>query len=87
MLKWSTISNACENSSHKIKINIIVQSPALFLYITVSEKVSRYTVSKNGFIQITASEHIEISFTNPNCSIDIDPAVDVRIITVNDFMK
>ncbi|KAG5679138.1 hypothetical protein PVAND_008730 [Polypedilum vanderplanki] len=85
-LRFSFSSNKCEKEKHQIFIEIKIDSPAVFIYITFNhENIKKYRLSKNGFIQVSPIQNVQLTFDNPNChwNITID---DLKIKTFNKYL-
>lgn len=59
----------CERENHKISLEIKIQSPAIFMFISLKHDViKKYRLSRNGFMQFEPIQIVQITFKNPNCS-------------------
>lgn len=68
-------------------MEISVQYPALFVYITINNDVlSEYTLSKNGYIQLQAIDTVSVNYYNMNCNSVILERRNIKIKTVNRYM-
>ncbi|KAH8283203.1 hypothetical protein KR054_008690 [Drosophila jambulina] len=77
-----TTGNVVRNS---ISISIQVKRPAVFVYLELL-KPYRYTLSENGFMQTTPMHVVYLTFDATSCARLLRKS-DLRVLTVNDFMK
>lgn len=87
-LKIDIVRESCNSttSSQEMMLTVNVSAPAIFVYIQLHHpQIENYNLSKNGFIQIEPIENVNITITNPDCSVPVKPE-HFRIQTVNDFM-
>lgn len=87
-LQYEVKINKCDAQTHihSAKIQIKVSAPAIFVYIQLkNQNIEHYKLSKNGFIQLTKLDWVQISFFNKNCAMTFDND-DIDISTVNDFI-
>lgn len=79
-------SNRCDNESHRITMEIKIQAPAIFMSIALMhDKIKKYQLSRNGFIQLEPIQVIQVTFRNPNCNSTVTEA-DFETKTLNQFM-
>lgn len=87
-LQYEVKINKCDARSnvHSAKIQIKISAPAIFVYIQLKNPhIEHYKLSKNGFIQMTTVDYVQISFFNRNCTMAFGTD-DIDISTVNDFI-
>ncbi|KAG4075854.1 hypothetical protein HA402_003680 [Bradysia odoriphaga] len=90
-LKVQNIRQDIDDSSldgyRTIIFDIIVEAPALFVYIQIQhDAISRFVLTDNGFMQFERNRTIGINFYDPTGSLTIDDR-NIRILTVNQFMN
>lgn len=62
----------CTKGSHKISLEVSVNSPAIYMSISlVHENITKYKLSKNGFMQFEPIQVVEVTFENPGCAQEI----------------
>ncbi|KAG5671762.1 hypothetical protein PVAND_001941 [Polypedilum vanderplanki] len=86
-LRFTFSSNKCENGKHRTSIEIKIDTPAVFVYITFNHKnIKKYRLSNNGFIQISSIQNVELAFDNPNCQWNItNDALNIK--TLNKYLS
>lgn len=83
------MNNGCnsETGHHETTVKVTVTAPAVFVYIQIKhEEIHKFELSRNGFIQVKPIENLTISFSNPNCVLNIEEE-NIIILTVNDFVN
>lgn len=76
----------CTKGSHKISLEVSVNSPAIYLSISlVHEKITKYKLSKNGFMQFDPIQVVEVTFENPGCVQEIK-VEHFKAYTLNKFL-
>ncbi|KAI8046391.1 beta-mannosidase [Drosophila gunungcola] len=88
-LEYEISSRNCLNTSdvirNSVSISIQVKRPAAFVYLELL-KPYRYTLSENGFMQTTPMHVVYLTFDAPSCAWLLRKS-DIRVLTVNDFMR
>lgn len=87
-LQYEVKINKCDAQTnvHSARIQIKISAPAIFVYIQLKNpNIEHYKLSKNGFIQLTTVDYVQISFFNRNCAMAFG-SDDIDISTVNDFI-
>ncbi|XP_017085650.1 beta-mannosidase [Drosophila eugracilis] len=88
-LEYEIASRTCYNTTdfirNSISISIQVKRPALFVYLELL-KPYRYTLSENGFMQTVPMHVVYLTFDAPLCAWLLRKT-DIRVLSVNDFMK
>ncbi|GAB0088016.1 hypothetical protein DMENIID0001_023910 [Sergentomyia squamirostris] len=80
-------SNRCSFSVSQISLEVKARAPAVFVYLQINNSaIESYTLSKNGYIQLEPIQMIRLEFENDNCE-TVLPRRDIRILTINDFLK
>lgn len=79
-------SNKCENSLNRISMTIKTERPALFVHIVLNHpEIKKYKLSNNGFIQVEPVSLVQLTFTNPDCALNVTvDAIDIR--TLNKYL-
>lgn len=86
-LRTTFSSNKCEKGKHQISIEIKIDTPAVFVYITLNhENIKKYRLSKNGFIQVSPIQNVQLTFDNPNCQWNVtNDALNIK--TLNKYLS
>ncbi|XP_033163416.1 beta-mannosidase-like isoform X1 [Drosophila mauritiana] len=88
-LEFEIASRTCLNTTNVVRnsvsISIQVRRPAVFVYLELL-KPYRYTLSENGFMQTTPMHVVYLTFDAPSCARLLRKS-DLRVLTVNDFMR
>lgn len=87
-LQYEVKINKCDAQTnlHSAKVQIKITAPAIFVYIQLkNQNIDHYKLSKNGFIQLTTIDYVQISFFNRNCAMAFG-SDDISILTVNEFI-
>ncbi|XP_055677414.1 beta-mannosidase [Lutzomyia longipalpis] len=80
-------STRCSFSVSQISLEVKARAPAIFVYLQIyNSEIPRYTLSKNGYIQLEPVQMIRLEFENDNCYTQLVKN-DVRILTINDYLK
>lgn len=62
----------CTKGSHKISLEVSVNSPAIYMSISLQhESITKYKLSKNGFMQFEPIQVVDVTFENPGCAQEI----------------
>lgn len=62
----------CTKGSHKISLEVSVNTPAIYMSISLEhESITKYKLSKNGFMQFEPIQVVDVTFENPNCAQEI----------------
>lgn len=78
-------SNKCEKGSHKISLEVKIETPAIFMSVAfVHDTIKKYRFSMNGFMQISPIQIVEVTFKNPECEHTITTA-NFLFKTLNQF--
>jgi hypothetical protein len=79
-------SSKCEKNKQTINVEIKIEFPAVFLWINVEhEKIKKFKLSQNGFIQVEPVQNVQLTFENLNCEVNLK-AEDLIVKTLNKFM-
>ncbi|XP_037951778.1 beta-mannosidase-like [Teleopsis dalmanni] len=83
----ATLSSAtCTSSKTSYSLTILVNYPALFVYIELQHhRIVNYTLSDNGFVQVVPAKMVHIEYQETEC-ITITMA-NIKILTMNQFMS
>ncbi|XP_039491613.1 beta-mannosidase isoform X1 [Drosophila santomea] len=88
-LEFEIASRTCLNTTdvirNSVSISIQVKRPAVFVYLELL-KPYRYTLSENGFMQTAPMHVVYLTFDAPLCARLLRKS-DLRVLTVNDFMR
>lgn len=85
-VKLQIVSDQCHNNHNLIKIEIRIDYPAIFLWISLQhEKIKKIKFSKNGFIQVQAVESVLMTFENENCEEKVK-VQDLMVKVMNKFL-
>lgn len=83
-LKFSI--DRCTKGSHKISLEVSVNSPAIYLSISlVHDKITKYKLSKNGFMQFEPIQVVDVTFENPGCTQEVK-VEHFKVFTLNKFL-
>ncbi|KAH8354559.1 hypothetical protein KR084_011700, partial [Drosophila pseudotakahashii] len=89
-LEYEIASKTCLNTTdvirNSVSISIQVKRPAVFVYLELL-KPYRYTLSENGFMQTAPMHVVYLTFDAPSCFRLLLRKTDIRVLTVNDFMR
>lgn len=76
----------CTKGSHKISLEVSVNSPAIYMSIClIHDKITKYKLSKNGFMQFEPIQVVEVTFENPGCAQEIK-VEHFRAYTLNKYL-
>lgn len=79
-------SNKCDKNSHKISLEVKIETPAIFMSVHFShDTIKKYRFSKNGFMQLEPIQIVQVTFVNPNCQQQITSA-NFSLKTLNQFL-
>jgi beta-mannosidase len=79
-------NNKCDNGNHRISLEVKVEKPAIFMHISLKhDKIKKYRLSKNGFMQFEPIQVVQVTFKNPDCLQVVDVA-DFTTKTLNTFL-
>lgn len=79
-------TNKCEKGLHKIMLDMKIQTPAIFMSITLAhDKIDQYQLSNNGFMQFEPMQVLTVTFPNPRCQQTITESNFV-VKTLNQFL-
>lgn len=80
------VSRNCVKGSQRISLEVKTQKPALFTSIVFShDKIKKYRLSRNGFMQLQPIETVEATFNNPACLQTVD-VNNFKIHSLNQFL-
>lgn len=80
------LSSRCKNDFTNTFFEILVNAPAIFIYIQINHpELQYYTLSKNGFMQNEPIQVVYLAFENPGCSINLQDG-HFSVSTLNEFM-
>lgn len=83
----SDIANMSDDGYRTITFDIVIEAPALFVYIQIQhDAIDRYVLTDNGFMQFERNQTIGVNFYDPTGSAAFDER-NVHVITVNQFMN
>ncbi|XP_017057152.1 beta-mannosidase [Drosophila ficusphila] len=89
-LEYEIASRSCLNTTdgfrNSFSISIQVKRPAVFVYLELL-KPYRYTLSENGFMQTAPVHVVFLTFDAPSCFRLLLRKSDIRVLTVNEFMR
>lgn len=86
-LRLRIARNKCTKNQHTVDVEVEIDFPAIFVSINLQhEKIKKFSVSKNGFIQVEPIQNVELSFVNPNCELVVTNE-NLVVNTLNEFMK
>lgn len=65
-------TSKCEKGAHKISLEVKIQAPALFTHISVvHDEITKYRMSKNGFMQFEPIQVVQATLQNPECQFNV----------------
>lgn len=79
-------NNKCDKGNHRISLEVKIQSPAIFMHISLNhEVIKKYRLSKNGFMQVEPIQVVQVTFKNPDCeeTVNVD---NFNFKTLNQFL-
>lgn len=77
----------CNYKTTSISLSVKIEKPAVFVDIQLNhQQVPIYQLSSNGFMQFDPIQTIQLTFANPDCSIQVR-ASDISFKSLNAFLK
>lgn len=79
-------TSKCDKGSHRVSLEIKIEKPAIFMSVAFThDKIKKYQLSKNGFMQFEPIQVVQVTFLNPSCEQVVNVS-NFTVKTLNQFL-